>query len=288
MKRMGIIVSWLIVMRGMGIPVVWAAGERPTISLTPTIAVKKESIPDTGGKDAIYRLESVIERQGEIRWNGLNSFRVAVSLAVERGVAANTIVLLLLLPLVATIVGLLHYGVGLSGYGIFMPTMVAVTMLATGVLGGLGLFASILGVSLTSNWVLRRWKLHFWPARSINLVFICVATFGLMVGSSYFQIVDLSKISIFPMLFMILLVEEFTRTQLIKSKKEAVNLTLGTLVLAVMGVVVMNIRGVQEWVLLNPELLLLIVLIANVLIGNYGGIRLMEIKRFRGAIRKKK
>ena len=40
-----------------------------------------------------------------------------------------------------------------------------------------------------------------------------------MAGSVKLKMVDISNISIFPVLFMILLAEEFTRTQLTKSKR---------------------------------------------------------------------
>ena len=56
------------------------------------------------------------------------------------GNANETISLLLLLPLVATIVSVMHYMVGVSGYGIFMPTMMAVVMMSTGIVNGLILF----------------------------------------------------------------------------------------------------------------------------------------------------
>lgn len=203
------------------------------------------------------------------------------------GVPENTVALLLLLPIVATLVSVIHYIVGFSGYGIFMPTMMAVVLLATGVGSGLVLFSVILIVTLLSNYFVKKLKLHFWPARSITLLFVSMATFGAMILFSFIKIVDMSKISIFPILFMILLTEEFARTQLIKSKKEALKLTAGTLVLAVAGALIMGLRGVEEMVLERAEIVILFVVIVNILVGRYGGIRLTEIKRFKGAIRKK-
>ena len=272
---------------------VFAVKVTPTMEPTPTIVVatvtpQPESIIDSGNKTTIYRLETVLEKNRPGKWNGANTLRKLETMAVDRGVAANTIVLLMMLPMIATLVSFLHYVVGVSGYGIFMPTMIAVAFLASGVLGGVVLFAAILIVSLLSNWLLKKWKLHFWPARSINLLFISVTTFGLMTISTYFKLLDISNISIFPILFTILLVEEFVRTQLTKSKNEALRLTVGTLVLAIVGVVIMSIRQIQEIVLLYPEATLIVVLAINLLVGSYSGIRWTEVKRFEGAIRKKK
>lgn len=291
------IVGWILLRLSYGgqVGVARALEASATATLIPTtsnvasteIGVK-ENITEPRSKEAGYRLESVLEKQGLKRWNGLNTARVLVRMAVNKGVSANTIVLLLLLPVIATLVSFLHYVIGISGYGIFMPTMIGVTFLATGIFGGLMLFAMILAMSLLSNMVLRRFRLHFWPARSINLLFISLGTFGLMFLSSVVRVLDIRDVSIFSVLLMILLAEEFVRTQLIKSKSEAKRLTLGTLVLAMSGAVAMNIREVQEWVLLNPGVVVLMVLGINLWIGSYRGIRLMEIKRFRKAIREKR
>ena len=207
--------------------------------------------------------------------------------AITNGVEAKTIVMLLLLPLLATLVSVMHYILGVSGYGTFVPTMIAVALSATGIAGGLILFGAILMISILSNLILKRLKLHFWPVRALGLVFISVGVFGLMVISTGLKMVDISNISIFPVLFMILLAEEFTRTQLVKSKKEAIKLTLGTLGLAILGAVLMGWQGVAEVVLRYPEAIIVVTVVINLMVGNYTGIRLTEIKRFRKAIRKK-
>ncbi|MDD2483323.1 MAG: 7TM domain-containing protein [Candidatus Shapirobacteria bacterium] len=250
----------------------------PTATLIPTAIPTITNITEAKSNKIDYKVG---------KWNGLNSMRWMIRLAIERGVSTNTIVLLLLLPLIATLVSFLHYVVGLSGYGIFMPTMIAVAFLATGFFGGLLLFALILIISLVGDFILKKLKIHFWPARAINLMFISVAVFGLMLLTSFVDLIDISSISIFPILFMILLAEEFVRTQLVKSKSEAKNLMIGTIVLAISGGVLMNFSSVQNLVLRYPELVILVVLVANLLIGNYSGIRLTEIKRFKGAIRSK-
>ena len=261
----------------------------PVVEVTPTATITATVIPEP-----TVIVNNITEPEGnefeveEIKWNGVNTFKVAINWAAKKGVSTNTLVLLLLLPLVATLVSFLHYVVGLSGYGIFMPTMMAIVFLATGIFGGLILFALILLISLISNTVLKKLKLHFWPARSINLLFISIGTFGLMVVSSFVSWIDISKISIFPILFMILLTEEFTRTQLVKSKKEAKKLTIGTMVLAITGAVTMNFSTVQEMVLKYPDAMIVVVLVINLLVGNYTGIRWSEIGRFKNGIRDKK
>lgn len=259
------------------------------VFLGPALVVAKSqgNLTETAGQGPVYKLELVLETNKTGNWNVINSLRKAEEVAIDRGVPANTIVLLLLLPLIATLVSVLHYMFGLSGYGIFMPTMIAVAFLATGILGGLVLFAMILAISILSSLALKRFKLHFWPARSIGLMLMSVGTFGLMMLATYVKVLNISNISIFPILFMILLAEEFVRTELAKSKNEAKKLMAGTLVLAMVGAVVMGLRVFQEAVLLHPGISLTAGLVINLAVGNYTGIRLSEISRFKKAIRQK-
>ena len=265
---------------------VLARGITPT--LTPAVTpIPTEIVIPTETKN-LTEVVGKKEEVAEIKWNGWNPIRVIVNRAIRRGVPENTIVLLLLLPLIASIVSVLHYVVGVSGYGIFMPTMMAVALLATGLRAGLILFIAILGVTLLGNMILRKWKLHFWPGRSITLLIISLTVFAILALAAYFGVSDVEKISIFPILFMILLTEEFIRTQLSKSKKEALRLTVGTLLLAIFGATLMKTGWLRDFVLEYSEIVILTVIVVNIIVGRYGGIRLTEIKRFKGAIRNKK
>ncbi len=267
------------------------------LTLTPSVGLTAtaEATPRVEAMPTLAPVVNIKEeaKKGEleyklVEWNGLNTLKVAIGWAVRKGISTSTLVLLLLLPLVATLVSFLHYVVGLSGYGIFMPTMIAVAFLATGIPGGLVLFAVILVLSLVSKSILRKLKLHFWPARSMGLAIISIGTFVFMVWSSMISWIDISQVSIFPILFMILLAEEFTRTQLLKSKKEAKKLMIGTIILALVGAVMMGSVWMQNLVLRHPDLMTVLILVVNLLIGNYDGIRWLEIARFKKGIREKK
>lgn len=272
---------------GFGIKKIEAKTVTPTIEISPT-ATPTAVVTVTEVKTNLVenKIETVDYKHE--KFNGFNGLKVLISWAMSRGVASNTIVLLLLLPLVATLISALHYIGGLSGYGIFMPTMISIAFIATGIFGGLVLFAMILLISILGSYILKKLKLHFWPARAISLLFISLGTFLLMMASSYIRLIDIRQISIFPILFMILLAEEFTRTQMVKSRGEAKKLTIGTIVLAITGAITMNFAWLQEIVLEYPGLVVVLVLVINLLVGNYTGIRLSEINRFKGGIREKK
>ncbi len=247
----------------------------------------EENITEPGDEEVQGRLESVLEGQ-EVKGGPFNSLKYLVRVGVARGIPASTVVLILIVPILATMIAILHYWVGVTGFGTFMPTMAAITFVATGIAGGLVLFSVILLISLVATYGLRKVRLHYWTRRSISLLFISLGTFFLMILSSFWKVFDLTKISIFPILIMILLSEEFVRTQLAKSKLEARRLTLGTLILAIFASLLMNWGWLQEMVLLNPEWTLFLVVGVNLLVGKYTGYRLLEHERFGKALRVKK
>jgi len=255
----------------------------PTIVATPTVIIK-EKITEPGSIEAKDKLEALLDEQilGPLSFD--NFLKHSVRFAVERGVPANTIIVILLLPLIGALVGVIQYFVGLPGFGIFMPAMIAVTFLATGIVGGLFLFAVILISTVLAGKALKGFKLFYWPRRSITLMIISLITFGFLAISPSLGLIDLTQISIFPILFLILLSEEFTRVQLGKSRSSAVSQTFGTLIISILGASLMNWEASQRLVLLNPEISFLIILALNIFIGRYGGWRLLERRRFQSVL----
>jgi len=80
----------------------------PTVEIsptaTPTAVVTVNEVKTNLVEDKIEKVDYKLEK-----FNGVNGLKVLISWAMSRGVASNTIVLLLLLPLVATLISALHY-----------------------------------------------------------------------------------------------------------------------------------------------------------------------------------
>jgi hypothetical protein len=97
---------------------------------------------------------------------------------------------------------------------------------------------------------------------------------------------DFANVSIFPVLILVLLAEDFSRVQLGKSAKVAVNLTTETLLLALVSYGFMTLEVVQRFVLLRPEIYILSVGFIDFFMGKYVGLRFLELWRFRKLIGK--
>jgi len=215
-----------------------------------------------------------------------NPIKYAIRGAVEAGVPPNTIVLLLLLPAVAAIIAAARHLVGLRGFGIFLPAALSVVFVATGPVVGIGLFLIIVTVSTGTRVVLRklRIRLQYLPRMALLLLFVVMAILGVLFAAPVIKRPDITNVSIFPVLVLVLLAEDFSRVQIGKSAKTAINLTTETLILALVSYVFLTLKSVQEFALLSPEILLLSVLVFDFVLGKYIGLRFLEFWRFRKLI----
>lgn len=212
--------------------------------------------------------------------------KYAVGKAVSAGIPAATIVLLLLLPAVSLIIAASRHIVGIRGFGIFLPAALSVVFSATGPLWGIGLFLLIVSVATVLRFFLRRLKvrLAYLPRMSLILWFVAISVFAVIFATAFFPGVDISSISIFAILILALLVEDFIRVQLGKSIRVALDLTAETLILALVSYFFLSAGPVREFAIANPEILLGGVFVGNLALGRYTGLRIMEIVRFRRLI----
>src|SRR3990172_10122694 len=140
-----------IVLVVMGLAFLWppvaVAQARRLPSPTPAVTPSHSPPPEPArvditqkSEEALGPLEKLLEEQklGPI-WPA-NPVKYAIRGAVAAGVPANTIVLLLLLPIVAFVIALTRNIIGIRGFGIFLPAALSVVFVATGPIIGIGLF----------------------------------------------------------------------------------------------------------------------------------------------------
>ena len=213
----------------------------------------------------------------------LNQLKYAIRGAVDASVPPNTIILLLLLPGVAALIAAARHLVGIRGFGIFLPAALAVTFVATGPVVGIGLFLVIVFVSTAVRMILRKTKLKFQylPRMALLLYFVVLGILSVLFLAPLIKEPDIANVSIFPVLILVLLAEDFSRVQLGKSAKVAVNLTTETLILALISFGFLTLKSVQHFALLNPEIWLIGIGVVDFMLGKYVGLRLLELWRFR-------
>jgi len=259
-----------------------------TPSPSPEATPQPTPRPDITQKteEAVGPFEKLLQEQklGPV-WPA-NPVKYAIRSAVSAGVPANTIIFLLLLPVIASVIAAARHLIGLRGFGIFLPAALSVVFVAIGPIVGIGLFFVIILVSTSLRIFLRKLKikLQYLPRMAMLLLFVVIGVLSVLFAAPLIKRPDFANVSIFPVLVLVLLSEDFTRVHLGKSAKTAINLTTETLILALVSYAFLILKPLQEFALLKPEALLFAVFLFDFAVGKYVGLRLMEFWRFRKLI----
>lgn len=213
-----------------------------------------------------------------------NFLQHALRRAVSLGVPANTLVLLLLFPLVGAVIAAARHLIGLRGFGLFTTAALSIALLATGITVGVLLFLIIILVASLGRVFIRRLRLQYLPRIALLLWIVSLGIFALLAVSPYLGLDELVTISIFPILLLVLFVETFIGTRIGVGFRRAMELTVETIILAVICYLVLSLESLQRFAVLNPEVTVLAVAVFDVFLGKYVGLRLLEYWRFRELI----
>lgn len=250
-----------------------------------------EARPDltANTEEAIGPLEKVIADQQLGKPNVLNFFRHAIRSAVEVGVAPNTIVLLLLLPLIATFIAASRHVLGLRGFGIYLPASLSVVFVAIGPLVGILFFLLIVFATTITRMFLKkvRVKLQYLPKMALLVWVVSVSVLLVLFMAPFYQYSNVGSISIFPLLILVLLAESFSKVQAGKSARTAITMATETIVVSLISYILLTTRSLHILALTHPETLLVLVLILDVLLGKYIGLRFFEYWRYRKLFNRK-
>ncbi len=263
-------------------PTIEATTQAQEASISSTI---KPSSDLTNPEVSESQLKTLLDQNPitSLSWNNFISY--GIRSMVNDGVPTNTIVLVLMLPIIAAIAAFSRQVIGFKSFGIYTPTVTAVAFVATGLKVGLALFIVIVLTTTLSRYILRYLKILYLPRTALILFFVSMAMFITLFFGSMLDIVRIETISIFPILILITLTENFVNIQLDKNLRQAAVITAETLVLAVIGFLIMQWSYLQRIVLINPELTFVAIIAFIILIGRWTGLRLVEYLRFREVLK---
>ena len=166
----------LVLSGGLYRRVLLAQTSKNFISPTPTPFSTPIPMPEARDdlteetEPVIDRLEKLLDEQelGAV-WPA-NPVKYAIRGSVASGVPTNTITLLLLLPLVASIIAAARHIIGIRGFCIFLPAALSVVFVAIGPIVGIGLFLLIITISTFRKSSGNQWQ--FIPIS--NLIFCLI------------------------------------------------------------------------------------------------------------------
>lgn len=230
--------------------------------------------------DAEYQLVSEYTLRGLQNLGPFNFISYLLNDMINRGVPLNSIYLILMLPVMATIIAAARQLVGIKAFGIFAPTVIALSFLSTGLKYGITIFLIIIVLGTISRIIARKFNLLYLPRMALVLSMLAFGILGMFYVGAFFDKTGFIGISIFPILIMTVITEHFVSVQIEQGFRAAVKLTAETLALSVLGFLIGDWNLFRTTILAYPELIL-VTFAFNYLLGKFSGLRLTELIRFR-------
>lgn len=206
-----------------------------------------------------------------------------VQLAISKGVPQETVIYILMYPVILTVIAAARQVIGIKAFGIYTPSIIAVALLATSLKYGLAIFIVILAVALAMRFVLKGFQLLYMSRTAIMLSVVALSVLTFLAVGGSFQRTGLASVSIFPLLIMITIVEKFVIVQTEKGFRTAFLLAIETMFLAAICYFLVKWEAFQILVLNYPAVVVLIVIL-NIALGKWTGLRFNEYYRFRDVI----
>ncbi len=239
--------------------------------------IKKQDI--TNPEDTSDDLAKLFARRPISKLTPFNFIAFTVQYAVGVGIPANTVMLILLLPVLATIVAFFRHLIGLPSLDMLVPVALSVTLVSTGLTAGGILLMSIILASVIGRIILKSVRIMQLPKKALSVLIVAIFVFLTLTAAAAGGILVVRQISIFPILILVLLGERIMSLQLARSLRETIFITAVTLILGITGFLILTSGTLSHGVLLYPETTLILIPV-NLLIGRYFGLRLTEFIRF--------
>lgn len=209
-----------------------------------------------------------------------------INFFIAEGIPFETVILILMLPIIATFIAFLRQVVGIKAFGIYTPLIITFAFLATnGLKYGIVIFLVVVLSGMLMRLILKPLRLLYLPRVAIMLSLVAMIVLFMLTLGGNLRRTGLASVSIFPILIMITLVEKFVAVQIEKGNKTAIILTLETLFISVVGFYIASWRGLIILISTWPWVVLLTLPI-NFFLGKWTGLRLSEYLRFREILKK--
>jgi hypothetical protein len=153
----------------------------------------------------------------------------------EAEVNLESIYLVLILPIIALVIVVFRNIIGFETFGTFSPILVSVAFLTTGLFWGILLFGLIVATGVIFRILFRKIHIHLVARMAMLIAVVGLTMLVIIILGVHWNWGALVNVSILPMVIMAGIVENFTRTQMEMGTKEALRLTISTLMASIIS-----------------------------------------------------
>ena len=204
---------------------------------------------------------------------------------IGQGVPLDTVILLLMLPIIVTLIAFFRQVIGIKAFGIYTPAIVTFAFLAVPQLRyGVLIFIMVILLGMIMRYALKGLRILYLPRVAITLSIIAFAILFLLAFGGSIHRTGLAAVSIFPILIMITIVEKFVAAQIEKGNRAATILAVETLLISLVGYYLASWPMLINGIVAYPWMILITIPI-NVYLGKWDGLRLNEYMRFREVLK---
>jgi hypothetical protein len=187
---------------------------------------------------------------------------------------------LLTVPIGVLLLVILRNVIGISTFGTFMPVLIAMAFRETQLLWGILLFILVVGLGLAIRFYLEQLKLLLVPRLAAVLITVIIIMALVSILSHKLGFHFGLSVALFPMVILTMTIERMNIVWEERGAEEAIKQGIGSLFVASLTYLVMNIESLRYMLFMFSELLLVLLAI-TLLLGRYSGYRLTELYRFK-------
>jgi hypothetical protein len=199
---------------------------------------------------------------------------------LEGGVPRDTLVTLLMFPIVAALIVAARQIVGIKSFGIYTPLIITFAFLEIDIKYGAVIFIVSLLVATMMRILLRNLRILYLPKMALILSITVLTMFLILIEAAFSDRTVVANLSVYQVLIIITLVEKFINVQIEKGYRTASILATETLALSTIGYLIVASPAVQDFVFDNPAIILFFFVVI-IFLGRYEGLRINEYFRFR-------
>lgn len=210
---------------------------------------------------------------------------------ISHGVTKEILVMLLYIPLIATFINFSRYIIGLRTLGIYAPMTLAFAYVFTGIRFGLMITGAVIAATLLSYTVLKKIRMHYVSRITVNYILISAFVILVIVLNEVSPVKITSErhnVETLPPLGIILIAtlsDFFIKQYVKKSLFTSVRSLMETVLVGVIGWAMLRSQTIEEFLLINLWVQPLL-LVLNLSLGKYTGMRLKDFFRFGDIIKK--
>jgi PKD repeat protein len=238
---------------------------------------------------------TVIDKE-KSKVNPINILSYFIDYLTEKGIPDNTLVLILLLPIIATVIAFMKQVIGITTLGIYTPTIITLTFLVLGLKFGIVILFFVVLLGSIAHKLVKPLKLLYIPKMAIVMTTVSLIIFLLLSITVYLNLFEIEYISlaIFPVVIMGTLTEKFVSIRSEKGLSSSVLIMVETFFVSLVayfaagGSIDLIFAEIQfsylrNLILNTPEIIFLIILI-NIYLGRWTGLQVTEYIQFRDVL----